>query len=532
MNRFASACRHRIDPRRSGSAHVLRFIGLTVLLAVVACFRFPSTASAVIEYEDDFIQCELAPGVLIEDINNDYGTTSEDAADPLHLLAVNNGNIWLLIDQMFLDPRIVWAEPSYINATPEALRAMVVGLVGGTIEDYEDQDVYSRIHLDVLHEHATGAGAIIAVLDTGVNANHPAFGGQVLPGWDFVDEDNDPSDVGNGIDDDNDTLVDEGAGHGTMVAGIAHLAAPGAQILPVRVVDDEGVGRTFDVVKGIQYAIDQGADVINLSLGLRTACEALGRGVDYAVQAGVVVVAAGGNEGVREPPFFPASLPGVHGVAALDTLDVKADFASFHETISLSGPGVGIRAPFLDDGWALGAGSSFAAPFVSGQAAVIIGATPSLPKAVTDSLMQDGVSGIYQLPGNLPYYGLLGTGRVDGIETWTVLQPQASGVEPLDLPVSSSISVSPNPSRPGTDMTVTVQWASETGADVTSPLPLVVADATGRAVRSLAASPVSPGVWTARWDGRDDRSRALPAGVYFVSEPGASGSAKVLRLAH
>ena len=137
---------------------VARVVALTILLAIVAWLEFPTTASAFLDYEDDHIQCELAPGVLIEDINNDYGTTSEDAAEPLHLLAVNTGNVWLLIDEMALDPRIVWAEPSYLNTTPEALRAMVVGLVGGTIEDYEDQDVYSRIHLNELHQHATGSG--------------------------------------------------------------------------------------------------------------------------------------------------------------------------------------------------------------------------------------------------------------------------------------------------------------------------------------------------------------------------------------
>ncbi|MCA9757122.1 MAG: S8 family serine peptidase [Candidatus Eisenbacteria bacterium] len=514
---------------------VARVVALTILLAIVAWLEFPTTASAFLDYEDDHIQCELAPGVLIEDINNDYGTTSEDAAEPLHLLAVNTGNVWLLIDEMALDPRIVWAEPSYLNTTPEALRAMVVGLVGGTIEDYEDQDVYSRIHLNELHQHATGSGTIIAVLDTGVNGTHPALLGRVLPGYDFVDEDNDPSDTGNGIDDDNDSMVDEGAGHGTMVAGIAHLAAPGARILPVRVVDDEGVGRTFDVVKGIQYAIAQGADVINLSLGLTTPCEALGRGVGYAIDAGVVVVAAGGNQGIEQPPFFPASLPEVHGVAALDTLDVKADFASFHSTISLSAPGVGIRAPFLDNGWALGAGSSFAAPFVSGQAAVIIGATPTLPKAVTDSLIQDGVADIYQLPGNAPYYGLLGTGRVDGLETWNVIQPQASDVEPsVPSPLPATISIAPNPSALGRDAVITVQWSTPVGdwaaeRSSTSPV-LVVTDAMGRSVRSLAAARGEAGVWTADWDGRDDASRLLPAGVYFVREMSGPGSAKLLRL--
>ena len=495
-----------------------------------------SSALAVGDYEDDHLQIELAPGVSIEDINLDYGTTSTDEIPPLHLLQVGPGStIWDLIDEMANDSRIIWAEPSYINETPEALRAMVVGVVGGTIQDYEDQDVYGRLHLGELHEHATGEGIIIAVLDTGVNASHPAFLGHVLPGYDFVDDDDDPSDTTNGIDDDLDGSVDEAAGHGTMVAGIAHLAAPGAEILSVRVINDDGVGRTFDVVKGIQYAIAHNARILNLSLGLRTPCETLTRGVEMAIDAGMIIVAAAGNDPIQDPPFFPATLAGVHGIAALDSVDVKADFSSYHPTVSVSGPGTGIRGPYLDDGWALGAGTSFAAPFVSGQAAIIAGALPALSKTEADGIVQSGVVDVYQIPGNGPYYGLLGTGRVDGIETWELLRTLADigsgATDQGSVRRGPHLLAVPNPSPVTAEVVLSVRQPDEPDSRTSLEPPVwTILDVSGRLLRSLAPQRLGDDGWTVQWNGRDSSGRKLPSGLYFVRASDGTVTTRILRV--
>ena len=107
----------------------------------------------------------------------------------------------------------------------------------------------------------------MAVLDTGVGP-HPDLQPVLLPGHDFIDDDNVPDDVGDGLDNDNDGVTDEGVGHGTHVAGIIHAIAPGARILPVRVLDSDAQGSVFAIAQGIRYAVDQKARVINLSLGL------------------------------------------------------------------------------------------------------------------------------------------------------------------------------------------------------------------------------------------------------------------------
>ena len=548
MRGFASYPDHRpsIPSRRPlGVCPTLREVlsrtarwAVSRLLPCLLVGWLATPAFAQLEYEDDHLQLELVPGQSIEDVNADYGTTSTDEAGPLHLLQVPEGStVWGVLEEMMGDPRIVWSELSYLNQTPEALRAMVVGVVGGTIEDYEDQDVYGRLHLGTLHQYATGEGVIIAVLDTGVNGDHPALLGHVLPGYDFVDDDDDASDTANGIDDDVDGLVDEGAGHGTMVAGIAHLAAPGAKILPVRVVNDEGTGLTFDVVKGILFAIEQNADILNLSLGLHTPCEALSRGMDLASDAGMIIVAAAGNTSAENPPFFPASLPGVHGVAALDSSDVKADFSSFHPSVSVSGPGVGIRAPFLDDGWAIGAGTSFAAPFVSGQAAIIAGVTPALTKTEADGIVRDGVVDVYQIPENFPFYGKLGPGRIDGIETWNSLR-SLTDVVPGTGPESPGatgdgprVVVMPNPSPVASDVVLSLRLDGPPASAISSNRqPWTVMDVNGRLVRSLEPQAVGKAGWTVVWNGRDATGRLLPSGLYFVRGGAGVLPTRVLRI--
>src|SRR4051812_31285081 len=155
------------------------------------------------------------------------------------------------------------------------------------------------IESDAAHATSTGAGAVIAVVDTGVAAGHPDLAGQILPGHDFVQDDATPQD---------------GNGHGSHVSGIALAAtgngvgissvAPGAKLLPVRVLDDDGSGTSEDVAAGIDWARTHGADVINLSLGSEIPIVGASGGdeIDAAIRralaAGLVVVAAAGNNGV------------------------------------------------------------------------------------------------------------------------------------------------------------------------------------------------------------------------------------------
>jgi subtilisin family serine protease len=255
--------------------------------------------------------------------------------------------------------------------------------------------MFERLHLPDAQRLASGRGAVVAVLDTGVAAKHPMFGGTVVPGYDFVSDDSSPSEAANKLDDDGDGVTDRAMGHGTFVAGLVHQIAPGARILSVRVVDDEGRAHAYSIIEGITYAVEQGATVINLSLGVqsREYSGALEDAIADARKAGVVVVAAAGNGG-DDNKQYPAAFKDVIAVAALGTNGEQlADFSCRGKWVDVAAPGVALASAMPGGKYAIWGGSSMAAPLVSGQVALLSernpGSSPSdLEKLVWKSALK------------------------------------------------------------------------------------------------------------------------------------------------
>ena len=219
---------------------------------------------------------------------------------------------------------------------------------------------------------ATGAGVTVAILDTGVDLQHPAFDGLlvILPTSDMISDTNSPDDIGPGL----------AWGHGTHIAGIVHAIAPAAQLMPIRVLDSQGRGNTFVLAYAIEYAIAQGADVINLSLGADCESRILKEVIASAIAQDIVIAAAAGNDANIVPPC-PASLPGVISVAAVEETRQRAEWSNYGEWITLAAPGVGITSTFplgygveitATPGYAAWSGTSMATPFVSGAAALVL----------------------------------------------------------------------------------------------------------------------------------------------------------------
>jgi subtilisin family serine protease len=238
------------------------------------------------------------------------------------------------------------------------------------------------IEADAAHAVSTGAGAVVAVVDSGVQGDHPDLAGRIGAGYDVVQRDGTPQD---------------GDGHGTHVSGIVaavsgngigvESVAPGATIMPIRVLGDDGGGSTDDVAAGVDYARTHGADVINLSLGSEVPLigaiggDAFDEAVRRAIAAGIVVVAAAGNNGV--PVCEQPSADGLLCVGAVDKRRQRSFFSSF-------GSGLGVVAPGGSGGSSAGmagedilstyrgsayqelAGTSQAAPHVSGVAALLV----------------------------------------------------------------------------------------------------------------------------------------------------------------
>ncbi len=310
-----------------------------------------------------------ALGVSVATINAKYGTrtlfTFTDSTQVL-LAAPSGGST---LTAMLLDPLLIaWAEP---NSEATVVRAQdgdsgsnpcqTQLLLANGPERYRKQWGVPKASLDAAQQKSQGAGQVIAVLDTRVDPSHPELSGKTLAGIDLVSSD--PLV--------NRSTIGKERGHGTMVAGVALRAAPQAKVLPVRVLNEDGVGSIATVSEGIRRAAANGGQVINMSLSTSVRSKTMEDAVNYARSRGSTLVAAYGNEAQISPEVYPADFPGVISVVATDENDRRASCSNYGRPASIAAPGVGVVAPTADHQYAIGAGTSFATPFVAGQAALL-----------------------------------------------------------------------------------------------------------------------------------------------------------------
>ena len=208
-------------------------------------------------------------------------------------------------------------------------------------------------------------------------------------------------------DDSADGSQNQARGHGTMVAGVIAQLAPDAKIMPVRVLNADGTGTVFDVVRGLRWAVSHGASVVNLSFGTPTPSRTLQNAIQDARKAGVVVVASAGNAG-KEQRDYPAGFSDAIAVAAVDSTDQKSSFSNYGSHVALSAPGTAIRSTYIGGGFATWSGTSFAAPFVSGAAALIRAANPSLPADKVGDMLTKSARSVDSV--NPSYTGRIGKG--------------------------------------------------------------------------------------------------------------------------
>jgi len=277
---------------------------------------------------------------------------------------------------------------------------------------------------DLLPSDLDGLGTVVAVVDTGVAAWHADLaaplrngGLRVLPGQSFVRTDGSNGGPGNF----------DPHGHGTHVAGIVAAArdnglgvrgvAPGARILPVRVIDAAGQGSSIDFVAGILWAHQQGADVISVSLSgdgsipldVAAAINTVTTTVALGASAPAVVVASAGNGGVGGVSQWPANHPPVIAVAATDSSDAIASFSTRGSYIDLAAPGASILSTCIDGGYCLKSGTSMSAPMVAASVALLRQQVPSRTPAQIAELLRTTAVDI----GTPGFDTMSGAGRID-----------------------------------------------------------------------------------------------------------------------
>jgi subtilisin len=233
-----------------------------------------------------------------------------------------------------------------------------------------------------------GNGVRVAVLDTGVDPTHPLLAGRIVATADFLDPSNTGAvDVTDGLDNDSSGEADEAWGHGTHVAGIVAVAAPNVELMIGRVLDADGRGDVLGVAAGIRWAVDNGARVINLSLGTTATSHAIEEALEEAEDAGVLVVAAAGNRGTDNPTEYPARSRRTFAVAAADCDSRPTEFTSYGPFVDLVAPGVAIRSSYPGNRYRLWTGTSMAAPWASGTAALLLSIHPQWTPTQVQSRM-------------------------------------------------------------------------------------------------------------------------------------------------
>ncbi|MGH2559207.1 MAG: S8 family serine peptidase [Thermomicrobiales bacterium] len=366
-------------------------------------------------YFDGEAIIRLASGVAIDEFNARHGTHTIAGIDgrDLYLVQLPADYDHALVDaEMAAHGDTVWAELNYASEAPEGRPGYFFTSSAPDATGAGDQYALDVLGVDAARACASGSGVVVAVLDTGVDAMHPALRGRVLTtGVNILAGTDDTSDRGNDVDDDADGTVDEMVGHGTHVAGIVAQIAPGATILPITVLNSDGIGDAFYLAGGIYEAVARGADVINLSLGSTHNAIIVEEAIAEALAAGVTVVAAAGNAGREEPAEYPAAFPLTIGVASTGDGDRKSEFSNYGPAVTIAAPGEEIVSAVPGGALEAWGGTSMATAFVAGAAALVIGGNPDLPSEQVHDRLVSTAEDISAANPELD--GKLGAGRLD-----------------------------------------------------------------------------------------------------------------------
>jgi subtilisin family serine protease len=418
---------------------IKRILLCILLVSLVSSSAMAATNNPVI--------IQLGPLGSVLGVLNVLGGTVLDQVPGTTIYLVNLNSLPVLGPLLQTVLNIVFLEPDKQIPVQNRSQFGIMQVAGTTAVDfYKTQPDLLLVRANLANTYSTGRGIVVADLNSQVDYAHPALVGHLTSGYDFVsgrsgyqailnqssssflDQSDatfldqseaaflDQSDAAfldqsdaTFLDQSDATFLDGGNpahGHGTLCAGIIAAVAPNSMIMPLRVFDDSGNADVFSIVKATYWAVNHGARVINMSFGLSSSSSAMQTALAYAASHNVQVVAAAGNAN-SSTPQFPASVSSVISVAATDLNDVKAAFSNYGSTVYVDAPGVNVISAYPGGYYALVSGTSFSAPIVAAETALVMSVKTSTAKTIV------GNATVNIYAKNPSYVNKLGHGRVD-----------------------------------------------------------------------------------------------------------------------
>lgn len=392
----------------------------------------PSNVQSVINQHGLTVVKELYDGtncvMLVTSASADVAGTETEVESDLQVVGFEPEQRATLPELSSLtQPTLTQSTTSILDTLPGRT---LVSFFGSIVpSNYSTQTATSIIRLGDARTATklTGSGTV-AIIDTGADLSHPALSGALVTGYDFTRDTLGASELADlgptvaaqlqqsttSILDAQNTLVLNSAvailnqsttsildqsttsildsslaefGHGTMTAGIVHLVAPTAKIMPLKAFRADGSSNLSDIIRAIYYGADQGANVISMSFSTVQSSPGLQAAVQYALSKNVIMIASSGNDGLKTL-VYPASYGGVQGVGSSTNTDLRSVFSNYGSgVVTFAAPGEGVITTYPGGNYAAGWGTSFSTPMVAGAAALVLQARPaSKPGDITNAL--------------------------------------------------------------------------------------------------------------------------------------------------
>ncbi len=345
-----------------------------------------------------------------------------------------------MVQAMKKDKRLKYVELDYILKPAASV----------TDPNYASSWALPKIQAPAAWDTAVGSGVTIAILDTGVDGNHPDLKANMVPGWNMYDDNSNTSDVN---------------GHGTKVAGTAAMVgnngagsagvAYGARIMPVRISGTDGLASISTIAQGINWAADNGAKVVNISYAVANYSTVQSAANYMRSKGGVVVVAAGNNGALQTYAAEDSML----NVAATDSNDAKASWSNYGDAIDVAAPGVSIYSTTNGGGYANVSGTSFASPVTAATVALMLSANSRLTPGDVDKLIKSTALDL----GTAGFDQYFGFGRIDAGKAVLAAKSAASTTPVADTQAPTISIAKPNGGKVSGVVAVDVTYSDNVG---------------------------------------------------------------------